>query len=282
MNVLESVSDDQRHHGRRVVITGASAGIGAALARRLAADGDALVLAARREDALRAVAREAKERGAPRAVPVPTDVTRRADVDHLRDRAVQTLGGFDVWVNNAGRGIARPVLELTDEDVDEMIAVNVKSALYGMQAAVAHFAERGTGHVINVSSFLGRVPLASIRSAYSAAKAALNSLTANLRMDLRRTHPGIHVSLVMPGLVATDFARNVRGAPAGAPGAAPAGGFPPPPTGTMSPQTADEVAEHIAQLIAHPTAEAYTNPASPALAKRYSADVDAFETGLVT
>jgi len=62
--------------------------------------------------------------------------------------------------------------------------------------------EEGEGHLINVSSFLGRIPLGSFRSAFNAAKAALNSLTANLRMDLRR-HPGIHVSLVLPGLVAT-------------------------------------------------------------------------------
>jgi NAD(P)-dependent dehydrogenase (short-subunit alcohol dehydrogenase family) len=77
------------------------------------------------------------------------------------------------------------VLDLTDEDFDQMMVVNAKSALYGMQAIVPHFKERGAGHLINISSALGRVPFASYRSAYSAAKAALGSLTANLRMDLR-------------------------------------------------------------------------------------------------
>ena len=149
--------------GRVVVITGASAGIGAALAQRLATEGHGLVLGARRAVELRP-----ESRGASAAHAVETDVTRRADVERLRDEAIDAFGGFDVWVNNAGRGITRSVLDLSDEDVDEMIAVNPKSALYGMQAAVPHFIERGRGHLINVSSFLGRVPLATFRSAYSA------------------------------------------------------------------------------------------------------------------
>lgn len=250
-----------------VVITGASGGIGAALARRLGADGHAVVLAARRLDALQAVAREA----GPDAVAVAADVTRRADVERVRDEALRAFGRVDVWVNNAGRGITRPVLQLTDDDVDEMISVNVKSALYGMQAIVPHFVERGAGHLINVSSFLGRVPVASVRSVYSASKAALNSLTANLRMDLRQSAPGVHVSLVMPGLVATEFAANALGGtpPAVAPAAA-----------AMGVQTADEVADAIANLIDAPRAELYTNPAMSAVPPRYYADVEAFEANM--
>ncbi|HET7584493.1 MAG TPA: SDR family oxidoreductase [Gemmatimonadaceae bacterium] len=281
------MSDNAPPPRHTIVITGASAGIGAALALRLAADGHRLALAARTGDALRAVASEAESRGAQQAIAIETDVRRRADVERLRDRTLDAFGDFDVWINNAGRGIARPVLELTDDDVDEMIAVNLKSALYGMQAAVPHFITRGAGHVINVSSYLGRVPLASIRSAYSAAKAALNSLTANLRMDLRRQHPDIHVSLVMPGVVLTDFARNVRGTPVppqivavadASPASAARGAAPR--ASSMRPQTAAEVADSIAQLIAHPAPELYTNPASAALAARYFADVGAFEKGI--
>jgi len=88
--------------------------------------------------------------------------------------ALAKFGHIDVWVNNAGRGISRLVSELTDEDIDEMMLVNVKSALYGMQAVLAHFGERGSGRIINVSSMLGRVPFAPIRSAYPASKHALN------------------------------------------------------------------------------------------------------------
>ena len=263
-----------------VVVTGASGGIGAALALRLAQEGRRLVLAARRGDELRQVADEAERRGAPRALAVETDVTRRAQVERLRDEALAAFGRFDAWVNNAGRGISRPVLELSDEDVDEMIAVNVKSALYGMQAAVPHMVARGSGHVVNVSSFLGRVPLVSVRSAYSAAKAALNSLTASLRAELR-AYPGIQVSLVMPGVVTTDFARNVRGGPPAVTGVPAVAGAPPARTGgPASPgmsQTAEEVGEAIAQLLRHPVPELYTNPASAELARQYFADVAAFE-----
>ena len=259
---------------RVVVITGASAGIGAAVARELDRRGDRLVLAARTTDALQRVAAEiaapaASERRESRAHVVTADVTRRAEVERIRDEAIGAFGRVDVWINNAGRGILRPVLELTDEDVDEMIAVNVKSALYGMQAIVPHFIERGRGHIINVSSFLGRVPIATPRSAYNAAKAALNSLTANLRVDLQRSHPGIHVSVVMPGLVATDFAKHARGS---------TGPMPPAPVGSpMKPQSAEDVATIIADLIDTPVAEVYTNPASPALAARYFEDVARFE-----
>jgi short-subunit dehydrogenase len=255
-----------------VVITGASGGIGAALARRLAFDRARLVLAARRENELKAVCEETLKLGAKSAIAVAADVTKRDDVLKIRHAALDSRGRIDVWVNNAGRGISRSVLELTDEDVDEMISVNVKSAIYGMQAAVPHFIERGSGHLINVSSFLGRVPIASFRSAYSAAKAALNSLTANLRMDLRE-YPGIDVTLVMPGVVATDFARNVRGEArppisAGAPGSSP-----------MKPQTAEEVAERIAEVMKNPVPELYTNPASAEIARRYFSDVAGFERG---
>ena len=250
---------------RIIVITGASAGIGAAIARELGRRGDSLVLAARTVDGLQRVAFEV---GSPAHV-VTADVTRRADVDRIRDEALRVFGHVDVWINNAGRGIVRPALELTDEDVDEMIAVNVKSALYGMQAITPHFIERGRGHVINVSSFLGRVPVATPRSAYNAAKAALNALTANVRVDLKRTHPEVYVSLVMPGLVSTDFAKNARGSTGPMPAAAI--GSP------MKPQTPEEVAAIIADVIDRPAAEVYTNPASAALAARYFDDVSRFE-----
>ncbi|MHB8085837.1 MAG: SDR family oxidoreductase [Dehalococcoidia bacterium] len=249
-----------------VVITGASGGIGAALAARLGTQGHSIVLAARREKELKAAAKESGSQ----ALPVVTDVTRRKDIEHLRDTALKKFGHVDVWVNNAGRGISRSVMELTDEDFDEMMSVNVKSVLYGMQAIVPHFQQRGSGHLINVSSFLGRVPLAPFRSAYSAAKHAVNALTANLRMDLRKDYPAIFVSLVMPGVVATDFARNALGA-----SMSPGG---PPPHYTIAVQTPEEVAGMIAGLIEKPAPELYTNPASYEMAQAYYRDVGAWES----
>ena len=252
---------------RVVVITGASGGIGAALGRRVAALGGRPVLAARRERELREVA-AACGRGTPVVV---ADVTRRDQVQRVLDQALAAFGQVDVWVNNAGRGITRPVLDLSDDDVDEMLAVNTKSALYGMQAIVPHFKAQGTGHVINVSSFLSRVPHATFRAAYTASKAALNILTANLRMDLRKTYPGIHVSLVIPGLVITDFQKNaIGGTPAFTP-----------PSGPLRPQSPEEVAEAILSLIGHPVAELYTNPALHDVARRYYDDVGAFESAMM-
>jgi NAD(P)-dependent dehydrogenase (short-subunit alcohol dehydrogenase family) len=261
-----------RTDAKVVVITGASSGIGAALALRLAAGGHRLALAARRLPELERVARDAEAGGSPRALVVEADVTRRADVEKVRDAVFGAFGGFDVWVNNAGRGIVRATLDLSDADFDEMMAVNVKSALYGMQVAVPHFIARDAGHVINVTSYLGRVPIATIRSAYNAAKAALNSLTANARVDLRATHPNIHVSVVMPGIVKTEFARHAVGAAPGAtiPRVSAPGGAPPP-------QTVEEVADAIANLIAHPVPEIYTHPGHAELTRRYYADVAAFE-----
>jgi short-subunit dehydrogenase len=244
-----------------IVITGASGGIGAALAEQLSKLGHRVALAARREAELKDVA----ARIGNGAVVIPTDVTRRQDVERLRDRAIEAMGHIDVWVNNAGRGITKPTLELTDEEFDAMMTVNVKSALYGMQAIVPHFIARGRGQIVNISSVLSRVPFATFRSGYNAAKAALNALTANARVDLARQHPGIHVTLVMPGLVSTDFQKNAIG------------GTPEMPASTQA-QSVEDAAAAIVQAIEHPVAEAYTNPgyAKPVV-QRYFQDVGAFE-----
>jgi NADP-dependent 3-hydroxy acid dehydrogenase YdfG len=228
-----------------VVITGASSGIGAALAEVLAARGATLVLAARREEALRAVAARCGER----AYPLVADVTRREDVRRVVDETIRLLGRIDVWVNNAGRGISRVPSELTDDDVDDMMQINVKSVLYGMQEVLPHFKQRGDGHVINVSSMLGRIPSATLRSAYTGAKHFLNALTANLRAEVQATHPGIQFSLVSPGVVWTEFGRSARH-----------GG----PDSRQIPdgQEPAEVAEVIAGVIETRRPDVYTRPGS--------------------
>jgi short-subunit dehydrogenase len=254
---------------KTVVITGASAGIGAGIARRLAADGHTLVLTARRQLELERLAEELNDAGA-RALAVVGDATSRDDLQNVATTAIDTLGGFDVWINNAGQGMTRTVLELTDIDVDDMMSVNLKSALHGMQIAAGYFMSRGpdaSGHIINMSSFLARVPLATHRAAYNAAKAGVNTLTANLRMDLRKTHPNIHVTLVMPGMVATEFGRNAV--------------YSPPETPVYSGpyvQSIEEIAAVFADLIEHPVAEVYTSPRSSGMVREYFADVDAYES----
>ena len=187
-----------------VVITGASSGIGAELASQLATQGARVVLVARREDVLREVAK----RCGSEAQVVVADVTRREEVQRVVREAIARFGHVDVWVNNAGRGITRMPTELREEDVDDMIRVNVKSALYGMQEILPHFRERGRGQIVNVSSMLGRLPFATMRSAYNGAKHFLNAITTNFRDELRESAPGIEVTLVSPGVVRTDFGLN--------------------------------------------------------------------------
>jgi len=253
--------------GPVTVITGASSGIGAATAHELSRRGHRLVLAARNSDRLQATA----ESLAPaEALTVIADVTSRADVERIRDDALHRFGRIDVWINNAGRGITRSVLDLTDDDVDEMMAINVRSVLYGAGAVIPHFREHGSGHFVTISSFLGRVPMAPQRSAYSAAKAAVNSLMTNLRMELAQ-NPGIHVTTVMPGLVATNFAGNVRGAADPEPSG-------PPRHSSMQPQTAEDVAAVIARVIESPVPEVYTNPASAELARQFFERIGAFRS----
>ena len=204
-----------------------------------------------------------------RALAVVADATSRTDLQSVATTAIDTLGGFDVWINNAGQGMTRTVLELTDIDIDEMMSVNLKSTLHGMQIAAGYFMSNGpdaTGHIINVSSFLARVPLATHRAAYNAAKAGVNALTANLRMDLRKTHPNIHVTLVMPGMVATEFGKNAVYSPAGTRVYA-----------GPNVQSVEDVADVFAKVIEHPVAEVYTNAHSGGMVREYFADVEAFE-----
>jgi short-subunit dehydrogenase len=238
-----------------VVITGASSGIGAALAERLGRDGARLVLVARRQSELDAVVARAGD-----AIGIAADMTRRDEAARVVREAIARFGHVDVWVNNVGRGISRPPSELTDDDIDQMMLVNVKSALYGMQEVLPHFKARNAGQIINISSILGRVPSFVPRAAYSASKHFLNSLTANFRAEVQATHPGIHVSLVSPGVVATDFGLNaVHGGvdSRSIPGS----------------QSAEEVADVIASVIESRQADVYTRPGAREMIAKYYADL---------
>jgi short-subunit dehydrogenase len=230
---------------RVVVVTGASSGIGAALAALLAKKGDAVVLVSRNADALR----ETAERIGGTAVVVAADVTQRENVRRVVAEALARHDRIDVWVNNVGQGITRLPSQLTDADVDDMMRINVKSALYGMQEVLPHFKERGTGQIVNVSSMLGRIPYALFRSAYTASKHYLNALTAMMREEVRQTHPDIQFSIVSPPVVRTNFGLNALH-----------GG----PDSRILPnsQSADEVAAVIAGVIESRQADVYTRRGS--------------------
>lgn len=239
-----------------VVITGASSDIGAALAQLLGRRGMSVVLVARRKAELEKVAAAC----GPNAFVVVADVGVRSDVKRIVAETLQRFGRIDVWVNNAGRGITRPPSQLTDEDIDEMMRVNVKSVLYGVQEVLPHFRERGEGQVINISSLLGRVPFAIPRSAYVGAKHFMNALTAMLRMEIQQTHPNIQISLVSPGVVYTDFGNvAMHGGPD-------SHSFP-------DGQSAEEVAEVIASVIESRAPDVYTRKGARERIAGYYANV---------
>jgi NADP-dependent 3-hydroxy acid dehydrogenase YdfG len=242
-----------------IVITGGSSGIGAALGELLAQRGHQVVLVARR----RTVLEEVASRCGGRAVVQVADVTDRAQVRRVVSDTIAAVGRIDVWVNNAGQGITRNPSELTDADLDAVMRANVHSALYGVQEVLPHFKARGDGHIINISSLLGRVPFATIRSAYSGAKHFLNALTAMLRAEVQATHPNIQISLVSPGVVRTDFGLHaMHGGPDSRT-------FP-------ESQSAEEVAAVIATVIDTRRPDVYTRPAQKMIANYYaSIGVDA-------
>lgn len=228
-------------HGRVVVITGASSGIGAATACAVARAGARPILVARRAAALQDVA----SRCGVAALCLPGDMTVPDDVQRVALAAVEQAGHVDIWISNVGRGITRRPSELTDADIDSMMLVNVKPALYGVQAMLPHFRSRGEGHFLHVSSVLGRMPSRAGRSAYSAAKHFLNSFTADLRDELRDSDPGIAVSLVSPGIVYTDFGDNaLHGGPDS--------------RSLPNGQSAEEVAEVIVDVMRARRADVYT------------------------
>jgi len=237
---------------RVVVITGASAGIGAATARLLGSRGDAVVLVARRQEQLEAVAKES----GPNALAIVADVNEREEVRRVVRETIVKLGHIDVWINNAGQGISRMPTQLTDDDVDAMIRANVKTVLYGMQEVLPHFRERGAGQVINISSMLGRLPYALIRSSYTGSKHFLNALTAMFREEVQQTHPGIQFSLVSPGVVQTDFGLSAKH-----------GG---PDSRTLpNAQTPEQVAEVLASVIDSRKPDVYTRPGAQATVAAY-------------
>jgi NADP-dependent 3-hydroxy acid dehydrogenase YdfG len=241
-----------------VVITGASGGIGAATAEAVAKRGASVVLVARRLDALRDVAAKCGDR----AHVIVADVTNRSEVKRVVSESIAKFGRIDVWMNNVGQGITRQPTELTDEDIDDAMRVNVKSALYGMQEVLPHFKSRNDGQIINISSMLGRIPFAIIRSAYNGTKHYLNALTANFRTEVQATHPGIQFSIVSPGVVRTDFGLNARH------GGPDSRSFP-------DSQSAEEVAAVIVSAIESREPDAYTRKGAHDRVAAYYASIGA-------
>jgi NADP-dependent 3-hydroxy acid dehydrogenase YdfG len=191
---------------RTILITGASTGIGAATAKRLAAEGHRLVLSARREEPLRELEGELGE-GA--EVLVKTcDVTEWEQVEDLVAAARDRFDGVDVVFANAGFGAARGFLEESPEQWRSMVLTNVLGVAHTIRATLPHLLERGTGHYLITSSVAGRRALPG--SLYSATKWAATAIGESLRQELRQTHENtaIKVTLIEPGMVDTPFFDN--------------------------------------------------------------------------
>ena len=187
--------------GRTALITGASRGIGRAIAMRLAQLGARLVLVARDQQALEAVQQHLLQLGST-ADTIPCDLTSASAIAELGVH-VETLGGCDILVNAAGIGrMGRPLHEMPIEDFDLIVATNLRAPFLLMRAVVPHMIARGDGHIVNISSLAGQGPLAD-GAAYSASKWALNGLSYSAAEELRAHN--IRVSVVAPGSVNTSF-----------------------------------------------------------------------------
>jgi NADP-dependent 3-hydroxy acid dehydrogenase YdfG len=182
-----------------LLITGASSGIGAATARQAAAAGHRVVLAARSEDTLRALAEELG--GDERAIAVRCDVSVWEDQEALVAAALDAFGRVDAVFANAGFGATRGFLEETPEQWHSMVDTNVLGCAYTIRALLPHFRERGAGHYLLTSSVAGRRALPG--SLYSATKFAVSAMGEALRQELADTP--IKVTLIEPGMVDTPF-----------------------------------------------------------------------------
>jgi NADP-dependent 3-hydroxy acid dehydrogenase YdfG len=179
--------------GRVALVTGASRGIGAAVARSLAAEGVRLALASRSGDDL----------GLDDAVARRCDVKQPDDLEALVAEAVERFGGIDILVANAGVGAYGPFLDLPADQLEEMIDVNVKGTLYAVRAALPHLLESDAADIVTLASEAGRRGL-PLEAVYCASKFAQVGFTRALDHELREH--GVRCSNVCPGGVATDFA----------------------------------------------------------------------------
>jgi short-subunit dehydrogenase len=233
-----------------VAITGASAGIGRATALRLARDGASVIVSARRGDRLDELVREIAA-GHGQALAVVADVTRQDAMHQLVRRSVEQFGRLDVMLCNAGFGVEGSADDITGELMRKLLDTNFLGTFHAARAALPVFRQQGSGHLIFVSSIVGKRGIPHM-GAYSATKFAQVGLAESLRAELSGSK--IHVSVVFPVSTDTEFVEAMRresGAGSRANGPR---------------QTAEDVAGSIARAIAHPRAEIYPYRKARALA----------------
>jgi short-subunit dehydrogenase len=190
--------------GKVVVVTGASMGIGEAIAKIFADQGAGVVLLSR--DASRAEAARHRVGHTDRTVAMACDVRHREEIDRALGLTLHHFGRIDVWVNNAGIGIRDTVADMDMSACRELFETNLFGAIASMQAVVPTMRTAGGGTIINISSVAGHIPLL-FAAPYSGSKFALNAIGKAARLELMRDN--INVLTVCPGYVATDFGQNM-------------------------------------------------------------------------
>jgi short-subunit dehydrogenase len=195
--------------GKRVLITGASSGIGSALASVLARKRATLVLTSRRHDRLEEVAKRIADAfpHSPTPLALPCDVTDRENVRGLAERCVDHLAGIDIWINNAGISVYGDTEKTTMDDFHSVMSVNFFGAVHCMLEVIPLMKRQGEGLIVNIASVAAKhgVPYLGV---YCASKAALEAVSQSLRAELSGT--GVSIMLVYPGYTQTDIFRNEK------------------------------------------------------------------------
>ncbi|MFS4951925.1 SDR family oxidoreductase [Staphylococcus aureus] len=179
------------------VVTGAGSGIGEAIATLLHEEGAKVILAGRNKDKLQNVANQLVQDS---VKVVPTDVTKKEEVDELIKIAQQTFGGLDIVINSAGQMLSSKITDYQVDEWDSMIDANIKGTLYTAQAALPTMLEQSSGHLINIASISG-FEVTKSSTIYSATKAAVHTITQGLEKELAKT--GVKVTSISPGMVDT-------------------------------------------------------------------------------
>lgn len=195
----------QNIKGKVVAITGASSGMGKAIAKELAKNGAKVVLGARRTELLQQLAEEIKSKGGQAAF-VQTDVKKKADLIRLVNTAVEQYGTLDVIVNNAGISQLSRIEELDIDGWEEMIDINLKGVLYGMAAAVPVFRQQQSGHIVNIISTSG-IKIVPMQGVYAGTKNAVRTIAEAFRQE---SDGKIRITGISPGFVKTDFADHIK------------------------------------------------------------------------
>ena len=191
--------------GKVAVITGASSGIGEATALSLAQAGVKLVLAARREERLEALARKIKGMEG-EAVVFAADLRDAAKAEACIEKAAQAFGRLDILVNNAGTMLLSPIDRAEPSDWQSMIEINLLSLMYTSRAALIKMRAQGSGHIVNISSVAGR-SAGPTAGGYNASKWGVNGFSEALRREAHRD--GIRVTVIEPGVVATELTEHI-------------------------------------------------------------------------